>query len=224
MYRKVKLRNGTVGFVLEDNSHVSQPPLKQPNTITSPSGRQIVYVQQRFQSPQASYEQHHAQIIELTHNTQSPQILTSDHGSDGCSYLPQSLSTQIVPFNSSANLEFTNVQGGNSSPNSRQERVEASMQKGNVYSNVRSKTRRELMVIENEYGLENAKGLYWKPITMFCMNQSSRNDLPSPEELFNFVQDLIPLAETSEPFFDKITDLIKKCCHAVASMSTKKMK
>ena len=113
--------------LFEDNPHVIQPPVHQPNTITSPSGRQIVYVQQRFHSPQASYEQHHAQIIELPHNTQSPQFISSDHGTFGSPYLPQTSCTQIVPYNPTANLELTNFEQETPSPPSRQEQVEANM-------------------------------------------------------------------------------------------------
>ena len=89
------------------------------------------------------------------------------------------------------------------------------LQKKVGYGNVRSKTRRELTTIEHECGLDNVRDLYWKAITIYCMGQSTRDRLPSPD----FVQNLIPLAETTQPFFERITSLIKKCCHVVYSIS-----
>ena len=83
----------------------------QHNMTGGPSGRHLVYVQQRFQSPQAMYEQYHARIIEVPHNMHSQQFSAITYGSHGSQFMPQ-ISTQIVPYNPTANVEVSRFQGG----------------------------------------------------------------------------------------------------------------
>ena len=206
MYRRIILPDGSTGFYREDSYNVpqplqpSQPPQNQHNMTESPSSRQVVYVPQRFQSPQTMFEQQHSQIIEVPHNIHSHQFPAITFGSHSSQLLPQNTFTQMVPYNPVVNLKVSRFQGEHRSPLCRQERIDESLQKKVGYSNVRNKTRRELLAIENEFDLDNARDLYWKPITIYCMNQNTKDNLPSPEELAELVKNLILLTETIETF------------------------
>ena len=117
MYRQIILPDGSTAFVREDSYNVPQqpqppqPPQNQHHVTGSPSSRQVVYVQQRFQSPQAMIEQHHSQIIEVPHDVHSQQFLSITYGSHGSKFVPQSTSTQMIPYNTAANLEVSRFQG-----------------------------------------------------------------------------------------------------------------
>ena len=127
--------------------------------------------QQRFQSPQACYHKQHARIIGVPqqefnpNNHQFPPAIHPVPMPYGYPPPPpQSSSKQIVPYPfTPENLDASRF----SDPDHGHQ--EQDPVKKPSYSNIRSKARRELSSIEKIYSLENARDLYWKPITNFCL-------------------------------------------------------
>ena len=173
MYRQVILPDGSTGFFRDAHQPVqqaSQQPVQQPvqqpshqqkSISTSPTSRELLYVQQRFQSPQATYEQHHARITEVPQsNHLNPNASNFEPNTYGSNFIPRITSTQtaanlhqssprqMISYDPAANQEFPKVKEEQRSPSSQDDK---SMQKKLVYGNIRSKTRRELlaMMLEN---------------------------------------------------------------------------